>query len=495
MAHCCILFMCGIIGLVSRTDISGDLYNGLLELQHRGQDSAGFFTYDTLKKESYLLKGIGLIQEEIKPKRILEELEGDWGIAQVRYPTIGRTSEVERRRDAQPTYASTPGFAMAHNGNIANIVEIREELIQKRRYIESECDVEIINLLLAEEVSRITDSKEITRESLFEGVRRVMQKLQGSYSVISIIRDVGFLAFRDPHAIRPLVVGVKTDGSIGFASESVALEKIGYRLFGDIKGGYVAFIPEGTLEMHLERLVEEKPAYCMFERVYFSRPSSVIDKDNVYIKRLNLGRELAFEMQEKYPDIVDRIDRIAPVPDTPRPIALNLARKLGKDFIEVFDKNRYSGRSFIKPDQKQRKATVMNKLSPIIDEIHGHSIGIVDDSIIRGNTSKVVVDILKKAGAKEVHYISGCPQNKYPCHLGIDMPTHEELIAHNMDVEEIREYIGADSLIYISIDGLKRAMAGKNRSQDYCYGCVCGEYPVPPCESYKKARIKERATS
>lgn len=435
-----------------------------------------------------MLKGIGLIQEEIKPYRVLDELFGNVGIAQVRYPTVGQNSDVERRRNAQPTYASTPGFAMAHNGNIENIVELRKELIGERRYPKSSGDVEIINLLLAEEVSEATNSTKITKEALFQSVKNVMQKLQGSYSVISIIRDVGFLAFRDPYAIRPLVMGINSKGDVGFASESVALEKIGYKLGGDLLGGQVAFIPEGSRDIIIETLIQETPAHCMFERVYFSRPSSTIDGDNIYLKRLNLGRELSYELKEYHSNVVERIDRIAPVPDTSRPIALNLARKLDIPYIEVFDKNRYSGRSFIKPDQKQRKSTIKSKLSPITSEIEGFSVGVVDDSIVRGNTSKIIVDILKDAGAKEVHFLVGSPSLKYPCHLGIDLSTDGEYIANEKNVDEIREYIGADSLTYLSYEGLRRAIGGDG----YCYGCVTGKYPVELSQSFLEARSKEK---
>lgn len=484
--------MCGIIGLVSEKNISTDLYNGLLELQHRGQDSAGFFLYDPDKRDYRMIKGIGLIRDEMKPsdlERIIDGISPTMGIAQVRYPTIGRKGESERRRDAQPTYASTPGFAMVHNGNIANVTELREELVGRRRYLKSECDVEVINLLLAEEVSRLTGSSKITKDTLFKGVKKIMGKLQGSYSVVSIIRDVGFLAFRDPYAIRPLVIGKGNDGSIGFASESVAFDKIGYKLIGDLGGGHVAFIPEGSFKMEIKSLVKSKPYHCMFERVYFARPSSIIDGDNIYIKRLNIGRELAFEMKEKYPEIVNRIDRIAPVPDTSRPVALNLARKLDKDFIEVFDKNRYSGRSFIESSQEQRKDMVKSKLNPIKTAVEGYSIGIVDDSIVRGNTSKIIVDMLRHAGAREVHFIVGNAPNKYPCHLGIDMPTEEELIASRMSIEEIKEFIGADSLTYLSYERLKRAIG-----ENYCYGCITGKYPIPFYDSYAEMRKHERVT-
>jgi amidophosphoribosyltransferase len=226
----------------------------------------------------------------------------------------------------------------------------------------------------------------------------------------------------------------------------------------------------------------------MFERVYFSRPSSTIDGDNIYLKRLNLGRELAYELKEQHPSIVERIDRIAPVPDTSRPIALNLARKLDKPYIEVFDKNRYSGRSFIEPNQEQRRSTIKSKLSPIKSEINGFSIGIVDDSVVRGNTSKIIVNILKDAGAKEVHFLVGSSPLKYPCHLGIDLSTNGEYIAHEKGMDEIRDYIGADSLTYLSYDGLRRAIGGN----DYCYGCVTGEYPVELSQSFSKARSREK---
>ncbi len=493
--------MCGVIGLISKEDISMDLYSGLWELQHRGQDSAGFFLYDSSKRDYRMIKGIGLISNEITPSKLENILEGitpTVGIGQVRYPTIGRTTESERRRDAQPTYASTPGFAMVHNGNIANISELRNELITERRYFKSECDVEVVNLLLAEEVSRLTNSGEITKEILFEGVKNIMNKLKGSYSALTIIRDVGFLAFRDPYAIRPLVMGRKEDGSIAFASESVALSKIGYEFAGSLRGGQVAFIPEGTLEMEIRTVVEEQRANCMFEEVYFARPSSIVnfEADNsgnrnpvcVYDKRIRLGEVLGEEMLQDAPEVVRRIDRIAPVPDTSRPAANSLARILGKQYFEVFDKNRYSMRTFIAPGK--RKDLVKSKLIPIKSAVDGYSIGIVDDSIVRGNTSKTIVDMLRDAGATEVHFIVASPPIAHPCHLGIDMPTEEELIASRMNIDEIREFIGADSLTYLSIEGLKKVL-GDNR----CYGCINGDYPVPPVESYKSERIIERNLS
>jgi amidophosphoribosyltransferase len=491
------IIMCGFLGIISKErNVSFDLYNGLLDLQHRGQDSFGFVTYDTHKRGNVNIhKNLGLIADNVNTE-LLSYLEGNWGIAQVRYPTVGNNSIDDRRRDAQPTYVSTPGFAMAHNGNIVNFVELREELQTCRRYPKSKCDVEVINLLLAEEASKITMSEELTKNDLFEATKRVMKKLKGSYSVVAIVQDVGFIAFRDPYAIRPFVIGKNEKGDYAFASESVAFDKIGYKILRDMKGGEAVFYPvDGKGEDDLESRVLVNgvcPRHCSFEYVYFARPSSKMNGIDVYQKRKELGKYLAYQFKKEHPELLDVIDVVGPIPDSPRPIAEGFAEALGLRHVELLDKNRYAKRTFIKPTQEERQKEVFGKNVVIVPEVKGKNVFIVDDSLVRGNTSKIIIAKLRDAGARRVDVGIGSPPIRYSCQLGIDTPSEEELTAHNKDVEQVRKIIGADTLTYISFNNFRKAMELGTNGMDLCYGCMNHKYPVECSNVFSDSRVKDR---
>ena len=504
--------MCGFLGLL--TDDKKAIrraYKGLRQLYNRGKDSFGFYVYDTVNDDYEMIKGLGSItQVQGRKAEEIRDVEGDLIIGHVRYPTVGRTTDSQRLKDAQPFYASTPGFAMAHNGNITNLNELKEYLIKKRRYPKSDCDVEIINLLLAEEVSQITNSGEITKEDLFNATKQVMEKLQGSYSVVAHIRNVGFLGFRDPYAIRPFVVGIDKKGNWGFASETVALEKIGYDVVRDLNGGEAIFIPQGEKNLESQILVNNKPSFhCMFERVYFARISSVIDGDSIYQARLNMGNELALEVIRNRPGLIEELDLIAPVPNAPRPIAKIMSERFGVVYREILDEDR-AGRVFMGHDEKTRDFDADSKFSVIKKQVKGKRIGLVDDSIVRLTNLPRVVNDLKKAKAESIHVFIGCPPITNPCHLGVDIPTFEELAAHKYTIEEIRDVVGVDSLTYLSLQGLKRALRDKSSIEEllkekykigsddgksYCYGCVGGDCPITISEKFLEQRRKERVES
>jgi len=483
--------MCGIIGIVNSPTVQYDLYNGLLTLQHRGQESAGILTTDG--KEVFIHRGAGLVKEVFN-EEFLRTFKGTSGIGQVRYPTVGGGQMDEKRSweenikeittNAQPSYDHTPGIATVHNGNIVNYWQLREELRRLRRYPRSECDVDIINKMFACILEEKSSEWNLTPEVIFDSLKALMaENLKGSYSAITVLQELGMVAYRDPHGIRPFVFAEKEmetgetrkrkTTSYAFASETVALDALGYKKVRDIKPGEVIFIPEGGRPVSKVVVPGWKPAHCQFEWIYFSRPSSSFENKNIYVVRLNLGKELAKIIKAKGLEL----DIVTPVPDTSRPTALNLARKLDKPYIEIFDKNRYSQRSFILPTIEARKAEIKLKLTPIIYEIRRKRILVVDDSIVRGPTSRKVVEILREAGAKEVHIAIACPPITNRCYLGIDMVSESELLAaqFDRDVERIRKKIGADSLTYIPIQNMIESIGvGDN----LCVGCLTGDYPV-----------------
>lgn len=453
-------------------NVSFEIFNALRAMQHRGQDSAGIFTLENWTIPRICTEA-GQVTD-IFPKDILSGLKGDVGIGHVRYPTIGDQDKATRKRDAQPTYENIAGIAMAHNGNIVNAGEIRKEMAAVRRYSQSTCDIVAINHLFIEILSQIAVDKKVTKEIVFQALETLMGRLKGSYSVVSVVLDEGFLAFRDPYAIRPLVFGSRKENgkeSYAFASETCALDILGYKVIRDVLPGEAIWVDK-NMNVTTKVIRTAKNMHCMFEWVYFARPSSSMENKNMYTVRERIGRILARELKKN--GIADKIDIIAPVPDSGRASAQGLAMELGKPCVDVFDKNRYTGRSFIMPDEKSRVNEIEFKIIPIVYQIRGKSIGIVDDSIVRGSTSKKVVRVLKDHGAKEVHFIVACPPVKYPCVLGIDMPTRKELIASNKTIEEVRQALGADSLTYLEIPGLIEAI---ELGENLCLGCLNGIYP------------------
>jgi amidophosphoribosyltransferase len=475
--------MCGVIGVIGSKNAAYEIYTGLFCLQHRGQDAAGIMTFDG--SEVHLKKGHGLVSQ-LFSQEDLKMLRGDIGIGHVRYPTVGSNSS----EDAQPFFVNYPyGIGLAHNGNLVNHWQLRDNLNRNsRRILSSHCDAEVIVNMLADEL--VNNGKIKGREEIFNAVELTMKKLNGSYSAVALFANEGLLAFRDPHGIRPFIFGVKEqDGrkSYAFASETVALDILGYSVINDIGPGEAVFVDmKGNVTS--KKITDEKPAHCMFEWVYFSRPDSVVEKIGVYEARLELGRQLGKEWLKTGREA----DVVIPVPDTGRTASTGFEEVTGMARREGLIKNRYSDRTFIMATQVMREDAVKLKLNPIIDEIRGKRIILVDDSLVRGTTSKKLIAMVRRAGATEVHLALTCPMIKYPCFYGVDMASHKELIAANKTLEEIAKEIGADSVIYQTLDGLKQSI--KKR---LCTACLEGRYPTDISEDElnfaEKEREKERS--
>jgi len=462
--------MCGIIGIIGEHEVSGDICNGLLSLQHRGQDAAGMTTFGG---ELHIIKDSGLVNT-VFSKENLKKLEGNLGIGHVRYPTCGTVL----KGDSQPFYTDRPTLiSIAQNGNIVNYKELKEQMKNNKEIFDTRSDGELILKMLAGEVSK---EKTYDADSFFNATKRIMEKLNGSYSIVGMTGKALF-AFRDPYALRPLILGKKA-GSYAIASETVALETTGYKVERDIQAGEMIFIDK-SLQVKSRILKEAKPAHCMFEWVYFARPDSVLDKVGVYEARLNLGRELA----KLWKDKGIQVDVVIPVPDTARPSAVAFAEELGLKYTEGFIKNRYIQRTFIMASQDKRDGAMKLKLNPLIKEVKGRRIALIDDSLVRGTTSRKIIQMLRDAGAKEVHFLLTCPPIRSPCFYGIDMSTKKELIAVDHSVEEIRKVINADSLTYQTMDGLKKAIG-----LPLCTACLDGKYPTNISEQTMACFEKQR---
>ncbi len=471
--------MCGIIGLYSQREVVGEIYQGLLALQHRGQDSAGTVTFDN---RLHLKKGNGLVQKVFNEKNI-RRLKGNIGIGHVRYPTVGGGVA----EDAQPFIVNNPfGIALAHNGNLVNYFDLKEKLSRDRfRYLSSECDAEVILNVLADELT-YEDLRNFSANSLFNALKRLYNQLIGSYSVVVVIAEKGLLAFRDPHGIKPLVFGLRGK-DYAFASESVVFDLLGFKRIDDVQPGQAIFI-DRQRNVSRADIIPLKKATCIFEYVYFARPDSVIDGVGVYEARLGLGVELSKECTKNglKPDVV------IPVPDTARGAAQMVAEVLGAQHREGLIKNRYIQRTFIMPTPSQRLVSVRMKLNPIRSEVANKKVLIVDDSIVRGNTSREIINLIRQAGAREVYFASYSPPLRSPCLYGIDMQTRGEFIARERTVEEIGKIIGCDRLVYQTLEGLIQGIGAGN--DNFCTGCFTGRYPteVPAkaLEEIEKARSK-----
>lgn len=470
--------MCGIIGLIrfNKERVSEDIFRALLALQHRGQDSAGIACFDKVRLN--LKKGVGLAADVFSEEN-LALLKGNCGIGHVRYSTIGSSPKM----DAPPFSVSIPTtIAMVHNGNIVNYNELRKRFADRT---ESFCDVEIILHLFAEALAKEVEEgerKEITVEKIFSAVRAAMDALNGSYSVVAVISNKGLLAFRDPHAIRPMVMG-KQNIDYAFASETVALDAIGFEPVRDVKPGEAIFVSSNG-DVVSRVLKPGKPAHCMFEWVYFSRPDSVLEGKSVYETRLRLGKELAKHYKKKGDEVA------VAIPDTSRTAAQGLAEATGIPCREGLIKNRYIPRTFIMPTKEREDATSIN-LNPVEAVIGGKTVLLVDDSIVRGTTSRKIIHLVKKK-AKRVHFFVTCPPIVSPCFYGIDFPIKTELIAARKSVEEIRKFLGLDELTYQSLEGLKKAIG----LPGLCTACLTGRYPTPVTARLMKevaeARTRER---
>ncbi|RLA15786.1 MAG: amidophosphoribosyltransferase [Gammaproteobacteria bacterium] len=464
--------MCGIIGIVSHQQIAQVIYDGLLVLQHRGQDSAGIVVCDGNKLS--LRKGNGQVSDVFHTRHMLE-LVGNMGIGHVRYPTAGCSSSAE----AQPFYVNSPyGITLAHNGNLTNVDELKRELYQSDlRHINTESDSEVLLNVLAHELHK-SGTLNLNAEEIFSAVSETHARLEGAYAVVAMLTGKGILGFRDPSGIRPIVYG-KRETERGpeymLASESVALQASGYDLVADLKPGEAIYIDnEGNI--HLKQCAQVSALHpCIFEYVYLARPDSIIDDIYVYKARLRMGVKLGRKILRQMPD--HDIDVVIPIPDTSRPSAMELAYHLGVKYREGFIKNRYIGRTFIMPGQKLRKQSVRRKLNPIDIEFKGKNVLLVDDSIVRGTTSQQIIQMARDAGANKVYIASAAPPVRYPNVYGIDMPAAEELIAHDRTESEIANIIGADWLIYQDLDDLIDAVQKGNRAiTEFDCSCFNGKY-------------------
>jgi amidophosphoribosyltransferase len=465
--------MCGIIGIVGRESVSPRLYDGLTLLQHRGQDAAGIATCHDGRL--VLRRGAGLVRDVFSSSDI-QRLDGRMGIAHVRYPTAGTSGQAE----AQPFYVNSPyGIVMAHNGNLTNSDVLQRELFESDlRHINTRSDSEVLLNVFAHELQDLKPSTHLTADMIFATVAAVHRRCRGAYAVIGMIVGRGVFAFRDPLGIRPAVIGERrTDAGTEYcvASESVALQGLGFTLLRDIAPGEAVYIDmDGNL--HSEQCAQNPVlSPCIFEYVYLARPDSIIDNISVYKSRMRMGEALARRILLERPD--HDIDVVIPIPDTSRTSALEVAVNLGVKYREGFIKNRYIGRTFIMPGQQLRKKSVRQKLSPIELEFSGKNVLLVDDSIVRGTTSGQIVEMARDAGAKKVYMASAAPPVRYPNVYGIDMPAVDELIAHNKTILEIQKSIGADWLVYQTVEDLIEAVRyDKNPIDNFESSCFTGEY-------------------
>ena len=452
--------MCGIVGIVGTSPVNQPLYDALLVLQHRGQDAAGIMTCEDGRL--HLRKDNGLARDVFDNEHMIS-LKGNMGIGHVRYPTAGCSSSAE----AQPFYVNSPyGIALAHNGNLTNAARIKEELFrQDRRHINTDSDSEILLNVFAHELAEQSARLELDAGDVFRAVEGVHRRCRGGYAAVAMIPNFGVIAFRDPNGIRPAVFGVR-DTEEGpemmVASESVALDTLGFERVRDIEPGEaVIFTLDGRL-LHQQCAENPQRSPCLFEFVYFARPDSIIDDIFVHKARLRMGKKLARKIERVMSR--DDIDVVIPIPDTSRTSAMSLSANLGVRYTEGFIKNRYIGRTFIMPGQSARRKSVRQKLNPIDVEFKGKNVLLVDDSIVRGTTSRQIVQMARDAGAKKVYFASAAPPVRYPNVYGIDMPAASELVAHGRTEEEVCEWIGADGLIYQDLEDLKEAVQKKGRT-------------------------------
>ncbi|MGA7800529.1 MAG: amidophosphoribosyltransferase [Gammaproteobacteria bacterium] len=464
--------MCGIIGIVSHGPVNQALYDGLTVLQHRGQDAAGIMTCEGGRL--YLRKDNGLVRDVFHTRHMLRLL-GSMGIGHVRYPTAGCESSAE----AQPFYVNSPyGISLAHNGNLTNAEDLKRDLfVEDLRHINTDSDSEILLNVFAHELQR-QGKLRITEEDIFQAVANVHRRCRGAYAAVAMITGYGIVGFRDPCAIRPIVFGKReTPRGVEYmvASESVALDVLGFDLVRDLEPGEAVVITaDGQL---FTRQCAERPVYspCIFEHVYLSRPDSIIDDVFVYKARMRMGEKLAEKILRSRPD--HDIDVVIPIPDTSRTSALQLANKLGVKYREGFIKNRYIGRTFIMPGQQQRKKSVRQKLNAIDLEFKGRNVLLVDDSIVRGTTSKQIIQMARDAGARRVYFASAAPPVRYPNVYGIDMPSSEELIAYGRTEEQVCQVIGADWLVFQDLADLEQAVRkGNTRLERFDTSVFTGQY-------------------
>jgi amidophosphoribosyltransferase len=468
--------MCGIVGIYSHEPVVTELYDSLIHLQHRGQDACGILTCDD---RFYPKHGLGLVRESIFPEDMLR-LKGNVGIAHTRYPTAGGYSEA----DIQPLWVGSPrGIALAHNGNLVNYLELAETICGKQqRHLNSSLDSEALLLLLADNLAKGSYSdndEEQFFNLLCDAVSTIYDTVEGSYSVVSVVIGKGLVAFRDPHGIRPLAYGerLRHDGTKDyiFASETTPFYALGFTPKGDLQAGEVAYV-NSKGELFRRILSAKKFSPCIFEYVYFARPDATLDDISVYRARLRMGQNLAKSWKEKYPQAIP--DVVIPAPSTANTAALAFANELGIRYSEGLYKNPFIGRTFIMPNQELRSQQVRYKLTPQKTEINQKKVLVVDDSIVRGTTSREIVKMIREFGAREIYFVSTSPPIKHPCFYGIDIPSRSKLIAAHQTEEEIRQFLGVDKLLYQTQEHLSEAVTrrGAHHISRPCMACMDGQY-------------------
>jgi amidophosphoribosyltransferase len=467
--------MCGILAISGYQDVIQDLYDGLMLLQHRGQDAAGIMTYND---QFHLKKANGMVRDVFHAKS-LSRLKGPMGIGHVRYPTAGCSSEFE----AQPFFVNSPfGIALAHNGNLTNYKELGKELLEKYyRHLNTTADSEILLNIFAVALGN-QKPKNLTPDHVFNAMKTVFRKCKGAYSAVALIGGHGIVGFRDPHGIRPLVLGKRKYGmkeEYIIASESSAFYGLEFEFVRDVRPGEVIFIDKKN-KLHSRIVKQGELNPCIFEWVYLAAPDSTIDGVSVYKARVRMGEYLADQIKKAG----IKIDSVIPIPDTGRAAATGLSDKIKARYREGFVKNRYIGRTFIMPGQQIRKRSLKFKLHPIELEFKGKNVLLVDDSIVRGNTSKKIIELVREAGAKKVYFASASPPIIGPDPYGIDLPTETELIAGTKNIEEIRKFINADGLFYGKIEDLHKAIQyGNKKIKKFSDGCFTKKYPTPEVTS------------
>jgi amidophosphoribosyltransferase len=451
--------MCGILGIIARSPVNQLLYDGLLLLQHRGQDAAGIVTSE--RNSFHMHKAPGMVRDVFRTRN-MRSLPGNMGIAHCRYPTAGSAFS---SAEAQPFYVNSPfGIVLGHNGNLTNSEQLKEEMFRTdRRHINTGSDSEVLVNVLAYELEKASVKLRLEPQTIFAAVANVHRRVRGAYAVVAMIAGYGVLAFRDPYGIRPAVIGYN-ETQVGteymVASESVAVDALGFRVLRDIGPGEAIFIDEEG-NFHSQQCAARSSLNpCIFEYVYLARPDSLIDGASVYETRLNMGEKLADKIRRQYRHL--DVDVVIPIPDSSRPSALQLAAGLGVPYREGFVKNRYIGRTFIMPGQAVRRRSVRQKLNPMSMEFAGKNVLLVDDSIVRGTTSREIVQMARESGARKVFFASAAPPVRFPNVYGIDMPTRAELIAAHRSEDEVAHEIGADALIYQDLGALKDAVRRAN---------------------------------
>jgi amidophosphoribosyltransferase len=466
--------MCGIVGIVSAQPVNQQVYDSLLLLQHRGQDSTGIATADS--ETFHIFKAKGQVREAYRT-RDMRSLTGTMGLGHVRYATRGNAANEE---EAQPFYVNAPyGIILVHNGNLTNTRELTQELFHvDRRHLNTTSDTELLVNVLANELQEQVSGSELDPDQIFTAISRLHERVEGSYAAIALIAGHGLLAFRDPFGIRPLVLGRRQTGFVGedwiVASESLVLESAGYEIVRDLEPGEAVFIAmDGEMT---SRQCAKSPRLipCSFEYVYLARPDSVMNGISVYEARLRLGDRLATTIAQYTPS--GDIDVVMPIPDSSRPAAMQVAQRLGVEYREGFYKNRYVGRTFIMPGQAERKKSVKQKLNAMGSEFRGKNILIVDDSIVRGTTSKEIVQMAREAGANKVTFTSAAPPVRFPHVYGINMPTAHELVAHGRKIPEIATELGADNLIYQEVADMQAAIIEGSHVTELEMSCFTGDY-------------------